>query len=388
MRRLICVWGALILALVFATIAAAQTTTSGLEGEILDPNGQPWADVTVEIKNPSNGYLNTLKTDKNGKFLKMGLRAGIYTITVISEKDHINYASNMKISDEQPNSFKINFKDIVKSGGMTSPDEVKKREDEEAKFRDMKVHFEAGRDAMNKSEDLVKQIKAAPADQKGPLQDQLKTNVQAAITELQQAEQGMTAKDVSNHATVWGNLGQAYEYAGRYDDAAKAFQKAIELKPQAPYYEHLSLDLINAAVTQTDPKAADAMIADASASCDKAVAADPTVAAHCWRNIGAVLFNKSKMKEAVGPLQKATQADPKDAQAWFLLGSALSGTIDTKMEGEKMIYIIPPGTTEAFQKCIDAAPTGPYAVQAKQLLDGLAAMSGGEDTSVAKKKKK
>jgi tetratricopeptide (TPR) repeat protein len=197
----------------------------------------------------------------------------------------------------------------------------------------------------------------------------------------------MTAKDVSNHATVWGNLGQAYEYAGRYDDAAKAFQKAIELKPQAPFYEHLSLDMVNAAVTQTDPKAAEAMIAEASADCDKAVAIDPTTAAHCWKNIGAVLSNKSKMKEAVAPLRKAVQADPKDAQTWFLLGGALSATIETKMEGERMIYIIPPGTTEAYQKCIDAAPNGPYAAQAKQVLDGLAAMGGGEDTSVKKKKK-
>jgi hypothetical protein len=52
-----------------------------------------------------------------------------------------------------------------------------------------------------------------------------------------------------------------------------------------------------------------------------------------------------------------------------------------------MIYIIPPGTTEAYQRCIDAAPNGPYAAQAKQVLDGLAAMGGGEDTSVKKKKK-
>jgi hypothetical protein len=53
-----------------------------------------------------------------------------------------------------------------------------------------------------------------------------------------------------------------------------------------------------------------------------------------------------------------------------------------------MIYIIPPGTLEAYQKCIDAAPTGPYAQQAKDILAGLAAMSGGEDTSIGKKKKK
>ena len=93
------------------------------------------------------------------------------------------------------------------------------------------------------------------------------------------------------------------------------------------------------------------------------------------------------MKEAIVPLQKAAQADPKDAQTWFLLGAALSATIETKVQGDRMIYIIPPGTIEAYQKCIDVAPNGPYAAQAKQVLDGLAAMSGGEQT-VEKKKKK
>ena len=59
------------------------------------------------------------------------------------------------------------------------------------------------------------------------------------------------------------------------------------------------------------------------------------------------------MKEAVAPLQKAAQADPKDQITWYMLGSALTATIDTKQEGDKMTYIIPPGTGEAYQKCID-----------------------------------
>jgi tetratricopeptide (TPR) repeat protein len=196
------------------------------------------------------------------------------------------------------------------------------------------------------------------------------------------------AKDVRTHATVWSNLGQAYEFAGRYDEAANAFQKAAELAPSAAFYDHLSLNLANAAAAQTDPKAAEAKIADAGASCERAAAIDPSVKAHCWKNVGAILTNKGKLPEAVGPLQKATEADPKDAQAWFLLGGALSSKIDSKQQGDKLVYIIPPGTAEAYQKSIDANPTGPYAPQAKAALDQLAALSGGEDTSIGKKKKK
>jgi Flp pilus assembly protein TadD len=39
------------------------------------------------------------------------------------------------------------------------------------------------------------------------------------------------------------------------------------------------------------------------------------------------------MKEAVEPLKKATELDPKSAQAWYLLGAALVGSMDYKQNG-------------------------------------------------------
>jgi hypothetical protein len=93
------------------------------------------------------------------------------------------------------------------------------------------------------------------------------------------------------------------------------------------------------------------------------------------------------MKDAVAPLQKATQVDPKDPDAWFLLGGALSGTIDTKTEGDKMVYIVPPGTADAYKKYLELAPAGPHAADSKAMLDALAQYSQGEDLSVSKRKK-
>ena len=72
----------------------------------------------------------------------------------------------------------------------------------------------------------------------------------------------------------------------------------------------------------------------------------------------------------------------------------VTGTIDTKQEGDKVVYIIPSGTSEAYQKCIDADASGPYAPQAKAALDNIAQLSGGvqtqlgSDPSANKKKKK
>jgi hypothetical protein len=63
--------------------------------------------------------------------------------------------------------------------------------------------------------------------------------------------------------------------------------------------------------------------------------------------------------------------------------------IEPKQEGDKMTYVIPPGTAEAYQKAIEAAPAGsPIAEQAKQMLDGLASMGSGEATSLSSKKTK
>jgi len=206
---------------------------------------------------------------------------------------------------------------------------------------------------------------------------------------LQQAEQGVGAKDTKNHAVILSNLAIADNLAGHYDDSISAYQKAIDLNPQAGYYAGLSQAIANSVSTQTDPAAVSAKIADAGSNCDKAAALDPapTSNARCWKNIGIVLTNKGDLKDAIAPLVKATQADPKDAQAWYLLGSAYTGTIDTKQEGDKMTYVIPPGTSDAYQKCIDADPNGPYAPQCKSMLDSLAQMAGGEATTVGARPK-
>ena len=385
MRKVISALAALALALVLATIAAAQGT-GRINGEVLDKDGNPWTDITVEIKNPDTGQTLTVKTDKNGKFVQLGLRSGVYTITILSPKDNVSYPKQFQVADAQENNFKLNFKQVLAENAAAHPDVVKAREEEENKFKNMKVHFDAGVAAMTDSNDLAKQLKAAPAEQKAALQQKRTADCETALTEFSQAEQGVGPKEVGNHAMVWGNLGQAQECAGHFEDASKSFQNAVDLKPQGNYYIGLSTNLAKAAMAQNDPKVTVAKVADASASCEKAAALDPAAGTSCWKNVGIVLSNKDQ-KSAIAPLQKAAQADPKDAQTWYLLGGALSANMDFKQEGEKQIPIMLPGTLEAFQKCIDAAPDGPYSKLCKESLDSLNVLMGGQPTDVGKKKK-
>ena len=385
MKRLNPTWVTLALVLLAATMVRAQGTTR-IDGQVMNLQGMPYAGVTVIIKNAGSSQSYTLKADKDGRFSQLVPAAGPYAITIMDPATNLNYTEQHTISSGQANSIIINLKEIAAQQGQ-NPEEQKKQEAAANAFKDMKMHFDAGTAAMNDIATQRQQL-AAAAD-KSAIQDKIKSDADTAINEFKQAEQGIGAKDVKNHALVWANLGQAYDTAAQYQDAADAYQKAIDLQPSPVFYTHLSTSLANVAAAQTDPAKAAQMVTDAGSDCDKAAALDPTntaAAAVCWKNIGIILNNKGDLKDAIVPFQKATAASPKDAQSWFLLGGALTGTIDTRQEGDKVIYIIPPGTADAYQKCIDADPNGPYAPQAKAALDNLAQLSGGQATSLSEKK--
>lgn len=391
MRRLSPVWLVLIAAFLFPAIAAAQNAS--VHGQVSDKEGKPWPGVSVQIKS-ENGQTFNLKTNKNGKYSQIGLSPGVYTFILNEPASGLtNFTEQHQIQGEQDNEINFNFKDIIAQQSAAHPEEEAKQKEVQNNFKIMKSHVDDGIAQFTEINTLQAQIRTAPADQKSALEAKVKADAQAAAQDFQQAETMVGEKDTKNHAVILANLGQAYSLSNQYDQAATAYQKAVALNPEAPTYLNLSLAQVNLASQTTDPAAASQHVTDAGASCDKASAIDPASATKCWKNIAIVLTNKGDFKNAVAPLQKVTQLDPKDAQAWYLLGTANVGLIDSKQEGNEMTYVIPPGTADAFQKCIALDPTGPYAVQAKQNLDALAAMSGGESTSEGearstKKKKK
>jgi tetratricopeptide (TPR) repeat protein len=390
MKRLLPGCAALLLAMMLLPALAAAQEHASVNGQVLDRDGKPWAGVSVQLKS-DNGRVFTVKTDKDGKFTQVGLAGGTYTFVLSSEPEHLSYTERRPVESEVENTANFNFKDIIAHQTGADPEAAKKREDQENAFKNMKVHFQAGVDAMTDVADQKKQLAAASADQKSAIKDKLSSDYQTAITEFQQAEKGVEPKDVGNHAVVWANLGQAYDGAARFDDAADAYQKAIDLKPAPEYYANLSTSLANAGTGQTDPNILQQRATAANAACDKVASLDPTGTAtvtRCWKNLGIVFSNKGDFKDAAPALQKATTTDPKDAQAWYLLGGAYTGMIDSKQTGDKINYIIPPGTAEAYQKVIDLDPNGPYAAQAKTMLDSLTAMGGGVSTTVGEKRKK
>jgi len=388
MRRLVHVLG--VLAFVLLLTATVKAQEGRVTGQVFDMNGKPWPDVTVTLKSDT-GRTFTLKTDKDGKYSQIGMPGGTYEITLTNQAAGLNFKQQqIVIKPDDSNNFDFNFKQLMaqQQGTPQAAEEQKKRQEAQNAFKEMQTHFNNGKAALDDSDTLRKQLATMPADQKTATQDKINTDYQTAISELQQAEQGVQAKDTKNHAVVLSTLGQAYDRAGRYADAVNAYQKAIDMNPQPSYYVDLSTATVNAAAAQPDTSDLTAKVTEAGSDCDKAGTLDPTLTARCWKNIGIVLSNKNHLAEAVVPLQKATAADAKDAQAWFLLGGALTSEITSKQDGNKLTYTFPPGLTDAYQHCIDADPNGPYAAQAKATLDGLNQLSGGTSTIVNERKTK
>ena len=397
------------LALLFASRAGAQGNT--VNGQVLGLDGNPLPDATITIKNDM-GRTFTTKTDKNGKYLQVGVPDGSYVVTLSHPSLPQPYTTKFQSGPDTP--WNINLKALLAAAGNGAAGANAAADAAAKAFTAMKTHFEDATKAMDDGDTLKKSLASAPADQKADITGKINADYQTAITEFSAAEQGVAPKDTKNHALIFANLGRAQSNLTKYDDSAASYQKAVDLNPMPDYYSDLSTSLVNAGEAQKDPAVLQQRLTDADAACQKAVslagAAPPAsaggagapaaaapaglsptaVAARCYKNMGIVLTNKGDLKDAIDPLKKATDANPKDALTWYLLGSAYLGSAQSKTVAGKEVFDFDPNTGASIQKCIDLDPTGGVGAQCKDLLDGFNQMSGGVNTSIgtAPKKKK
>jgi tetratricopeptide (TPR) repeat protein len=351
--------------------AAAQDGV--IQGQILDVAGKPWVDLGIQAVSDQGAKSDT-KTDKDGNFLIRGIRNGVFTVFVQLPAPNKPYEVKVRVSGADTPKVNLNFKDIVGKQGAEAAEAQKKQEEEKQKFQGLKAHFEAGVGFLNQAGQAKADLAKAPADQRDAKRQEVKDLSAKAVTELEAAKAAAAEKD-PNLNLILARLGDAYDAAGRPDDAANAYKQAIEQKPTAAYYNNLGGILGRAG-----------KIDEAMAAFQKSAELDPQNAAQAYRNGGITLYNVGKMKEAVEPLKKATELDPKNPQAWYLLGAALVGSMDYKKVGDKMEVIVQPGTVEAYQKAVELDPNGPYGQQAKQGLEALQQIAPGIDTKVKKKR--
>jgi tetratricopeptide (TPR) repeat protein len=359
--------------------AAAQT--GSIAGTILDSTGKPWYGLTVECVSEQGAKVEA-KTDVEGRFTIRNLRPGVYTLTITvfpppNEKQPPFRLGQLKAtSGEETKMPDMNFKEFLAKQGTEAAEKAKKETEEKAKFEGMKAHFAAGAAFLVQEQKAKDDLAKAPPDQRDALKQNLKDLSDKAAAEFQAAQKAAPEKD-SNLALIWGNLGSAYDIAGRNDEAAEAYQQAINAKPENPgSYNNLGNVLARAG-----------KIDEARAAYTKSAELDPAKAATAWRNFGISLYNANRGADAIEPLQKSAQIDPNSAQTWYLLGACLVYKMTVKKVGDKDVPEFAPGTIEAYKKAVELDPDGVFGKQAQEGLAQLQQMAPGIDIRVTKKKK-
>jgi tetratricopeptide (TPR) repeat protein len=364
------------LACIFVPRAAAQNNGE-INGSIINFDGQPWGDLVVKIKS-DQGTVTEGKTDASGKFTFTGLKNGKYTFTVQPPEMANPFTVPTEVHAGTPAVINLNFKEILEKQNPEAAAQRKKSQEDQQKFTGMKEHFAKGGAFLDQERLAKAEVAKAPPDQRDAAKQKVTDLSNQAVTEFQEAQKAAPEKD-SNQHLFWARMGEAYDLAGRNDEAINAYQQAIAIKPDNPnYYNNLGNVLGRTG-----------KIDEAKAAYTKSAELDPPNAALAWRNFGISLYQANRMTEAIEPLKKSAEIDPKSAQTWYLLGTCMVADPSIyKTVGDKIEVTPKPGTEEAFQKAIDLDPNGSYGMQAKAGLEQLHQLTGGIDTKVANKKKK
>jgi tetratricopeptide (TPR) repeat protein len=361
---------------ILAPRAAAQI--GSVSGTIIDPTGKPWVDIVMQAVS-DQGVKAETKTDKDGRYSFRNLRSGVYSVFVVFPPPNTNppYEARCQVQSGEDAKVNLNFQEIIGKQGAAAQEQVKKAEEAKGKMEGLKAHFTAGNLLIDQEKQAKIDLQKAPADQRDAAKQKLADLSDQAAKEFQEAVKSLGEKD-PNASLVWFKLGEAYDTAGRNDEAAQAYQQAVNAKPEvAANYNNLGNVLARAG-----------KIDEARAAYMKNAELDPANAATAWRNFGISLYNANRLGDAVEPLKKSAELDPKNAQTWYLLGASLVYKMTTKKVGDRQEVQFAPGTIEAYQKALELDPNGTWGKQAKEGLEQLQLMAPGIETKVNMKKKK
>lgn len=259
-----------LLLFVFATVSWAQFQ-GRITGRVLDPTGNPVekAEVTL-VSQKTSAVRYELKTDKDGRFLQVGLMPGYFMLTV-------------KKAGFAPGSKEIK----VGVAGEESVEVVLKSIDSEA-------------------------AKSYSAADKSFLKGN-KFYAEQKYAEAVSAYEEAIALDPGN----WGyrlNLGLSLKKAGRLEEALTAFRKAVELNPES----------YSANKETGEALAMAKQFAEARPFYEKSVVLSPDDP-DAQYNLGVCLVNVGESEAALPHFQKAVELKPDYAEAYYQMGTILIG---------------------------------------------------------------
>jgi tetratricopeptide (TPR) repeat protein len=320
-----------------ACLSIQAETTGRITGKITNKAGAPIPNAKINLKRTDNNWSKDVQVDKNGKYFQFGLVPGEVVLTVTAE-GYVEYQERVKINigDDQlaKDVVLLTPAEALAKGGTGAAQAV--IVDDQASALDS-----AGREAFNV---------AIPYYNEGKYREAL-PSVQKAYKSLSEAREKL--KDETAKADLDPELSKIERVLGIC--LAQAGDKKEEGEPHLlrALTRNPKDERVIASLIQTSKAKNDAAAEAKYTAMLEAIQGPNTDMAY---NKAVESFNAGKTKEAKAQLQKVLAADPKYAEAHFLLAMVEFGDNNLK------------NTKHHLQKYVELAPTGKNASMAKEML--------------------
>jgi tetratricopeptide (TPR) repeat protein len=352
MRHIGRYWGLAVLVAATIGVGTGRAQNGGLTGHATLQDGSACVKCPIIIERQSvKGHYET-KTDKKGNYVYIGLTPDQYKITLQDPTGKVLFFVGHHVDIGDPTVVDFNLpKEMAEQQKQNASNPVVQQQ-------------QAQQQKETQQFNSLKQV----FDQGMALENQKQYAEAAAL--FQKAEPMAKGKNLE---AVMEHEASNLQNAKMYDQAIAEYQKLIADDPtNAGFHSNLGTAY-----------ASEGKAAEGEAECAKAAQIAPADGTRCYFNLGALANNAGKMDDAASAFKKATELDPKNADAFFLEGQALMGKATMGPDNK----IVPaPGTVEALQTYLQLDPNGKYATTAQGMLQSI---QGSVETEykAAKKKK-
>jgi len=285
----------------------ASAQMGGVRGIVFDEEGNPLAGVEIVIELEGGGRSLTTTTNKDGQFVKGGIRVGSYTLSYFLD-GYEEITSQVQVSFGKPQQLDDITMARLPEGTLTT----------------------------RGAEEAQEMLNSAVAAQQAGDIDATIANLQAFL------------EKVPDSAPAYFNIGAAYETKGDIENATANYNKAVELDPMM-LDAWLALGDLNGKLKKW-PEGMEAL--------GKALEIKPDQPIVLF-NYGAYAFNAGDIDVAQGAFQKLVDTDPNHALGHYRLGLTY---VSQGNSAEAINHI---------EKFIELAPDSPNVPAAKNLLATL-----------------
>ena len=368
--------GLLALALLPAMAQTPSAPTGKIHGRVINPTGEPQGNGSVGLSTDGGTTLKfTFPVGTDGTYSGQaapGTYAVVYLAPDTPPGKMVDMYRGIKIVEGQDVAQDIDmsrqeFVDKMPADQRKNLEEIKKQN--AAALAQNQVINSLNADLKLVNQD-IKDAEAARTQATTELgASAARDAVEAKTTEIKTAKyteiETLMTKDTAvmpDQSILWTNLARAQLGLKKYDDSeAKAL--ALETASKKPKPEVIGV----ADAGLGEVYARQGKVTEANAAFDAAAKADPTRAAFHLRNEAVIFFQEKNTDAQIAAANAALAVDPNQPILYYIKGQGLiqQATVDPKTNR----IVLPADCTEAYQKYLALAPTGPYAGEVKGILD-------------------